>query len=192
MTYEEFISKLEEYSSFTLKFKKEGKECLTLYLEDGVPLAALSLTNSDWKFLNQSVCFDAAFLDTMAKLANTPKEQRGNWKMEHEYESFNNYKELAAKHPKAAAALLEEFDEGEWQNNDLYWYPSEEDFAMYEMVDGWYSSNGLGQFSDFKGAPNPLNFIDYKALGKALVGSWDKHCNFETDDGEIVTTGWGF
>ena len=44
-----------------------------------MPITALSLVNDDWQFLNQSVCFDAAFLDAMAKLADTPKEQRGDW-----------------------------------------------------------------------------------------------------------------
>lgn len=107
-------------------------------------------------------------------------------------EILENYQDLAKKHPNAAAELLNEFGEGEWQNSELYWFPSEEDFAMYEMIDGWYSSTDLGQFSDFRGTPNPLNFIDYKALGEALVENWDETCNFKTDDGEIVTTGWGF
>lgn len=79
MTYEEFISELEEYSSFTLTFKKESNEYLILYLESEVPVAALSLVHDDWKFLNQSICFDATFLEAMARLADTPKEQRGNW-----------------------------------------------------------------------------------------------------------------
>lgn len=112
--------------------------------------------------------------------------------MDYQEEILDNYQELAAKHPKAAAEVLDKFGEGKWQEYALCWYPSEEDFAMYEMIDGWYSSTDLGQFSDFRGAPNPLNFIDYKALGKALVETWDENCNFETDDGEIVTTGWGF
>lgn len=79
MTYKEFISKLEEYSSFTLKFKKLTEKCLILCLEDEMPIAALSLVNDDWQFLDQSVCFDATFLDAMAKLADTPKERRDNW-----------------------------------------------------------------------------------------------------------------
>lgn len=111
--------------------------------------------------------------------------------MDYEEEIFNNYKEFAAKHPKAAAELLEEFGEGEWQNNDLYWYPSEKDFAIYEIVDGWYSNIELST-TDFRGAPNPLNFIDFKSFGEALVDSYDETCNFETTDGEIVTTGYGF
>lgn len=79
MTYKEFISKMEEYSFFTLNFEKESEEYLILYLESEVPLAALSLVNDDWKFINQSASFDATFLGAMAKLVDTPKEQRGDW-----------------------------------------------------------------------------------------------------------------
>lgn len=79
MTYKEFISKLEEYSSFTLNFKKLTEKCLILWLEDDVPIAALDLVNNDWQFLDQSVCFDATFLKAMVKLADTPKERRGDW-----------------------------------------------------------------------------------------------------------------
>lgn len=79
MTYKEFISKLEEYSFLTLGFEKESEEYLILYLESEVPLAALSLVNDDWKFINQSASFDATFLGAMAELADTPKKQRGDW-----------------------------------------------------------------------------------------------------------------
>lgn len=79
MTYKEFINKLEEYSSFTLNFKKLTEKCLILWFEGEVPIAALSLVNDDWQFLDQSTCFDATFLETMAKLADTPKERRGDW-----------------------------------------------------------------------------------------------------------------
>ena len=79
MTYKEFINELEEYSSFTLNFKKFTEKCLILCLENDVPIAALSLVNDDWQFLDQSVCFDATFLKTMSKLADTPKERRGDW-----------------------------------------------------------------------------------------------------------------
>lgn len=108
------------------------------------------------------------------------------------YEIFSNYQALATKHPNTAAALLDEFGEGEWQDSYLYWYPTEEDFAMYEFEDGWYSNHNLNQSTDFRGAPNPLNFIDFKSLGEALVETWDNSCNFEADNGEIVTTSYGW
>ena len=79
MTYKEFISKLEEYSFCMLNFEKGSKECLILYIESELPIAALSLVDDDWKFIDQSALFDATWLGTMAELADTPKEQRGDW-----------------------------------------------------------------------------------------------------------------
>ena len=63
MTYKEFISKLEAYSFCMLNFEKESEEYLILYVESELPVAALSLVNDDWKFINQSASFDATFLD---------------------------------------------------------------------------------------------------------------------------------
>lgn len=111
--------------------------------------------------------------------------------MNYEQEIFSNYQALAAKHPNTAA-LLYEFGEGEWQNSELYWYPTEEDFAMYEVEEGWYSNFQLNQSIDFNGAPNLLNFLDFKSLGSALVDTWDNSCHFETNNGEIVSTEVGF
>lgn len=80
MTYKEFTSKMEAYTSLMLNFKKESEEYLILYLESVVPIARLSLVSDDWKFINQFARFDAAFLvDAMSELADTPKEQRGDW-----------------------------------------------------------------------------------------------------------------
>ena len=108
----------------------------------------------------------------------------------YENEIFDNYQALAAKHPSAAAELLYAFNEGEWQNSELCWYPSEKDFAVYEVVNGWYSSIPLT--TDFNGAPNLLDFIDFEGLGSALVETWDDSRNFETKSGEIVTTSYGW
>lgn len=112
--------------------------------------------------------------------------------MNYEQEIFDNYQALAAKHPSIASKLLEEFGEGEWQDSELCWYPNEEDFAMYEVEDGWYSTFQLNQYTDFNGAPNLLNFLDFKSLGSALVETWDNSCHFEANDGEIVSTEVGF
>ena len=79
MTYKEFISKLEAHSFCMLNFEKESEEYLILYIESEVPIAVLSLVDDDWKFINPSSSFDATFLGAMAKLADTPKEQRGDW-----------------------------------------------------------------------------------------------------------------
>ena len=81
MTYKDFISKLEAHSFCMLNFEKasEDEEYIVLYVESEVPIAALSLVDDDWKFINPSSSFDATFLGAMAELADTPKEQRGDW-----------------------------------------------------------------------------------------------------------------
>lgn len=79
MTYKEFISKLEEHSFCVLNFEKGSKEFLVLIVESELPIAALSLVDDDWKFINPHSSFDATWLGTMAELADTPKEQRGDW-----------------------------------------------------------------------------------------------------------------
>ena len=79
MTYKEFISKLEEYSFCMLNFEKESEEYLILYVESELPIAALSLVDDVWKFGRSTASFDATWLRTMAELADTPKEQRGDW-----------------------------------------------------------------------------------------------------------------
>lgn len=45
-------------------------------------------------------------------------------------------------------------------------FDSLEDFAIYEVEDGWYSTLELNH--DYHGAPNLLEYINYKALGAAL------------------------
>lgn len=79
MTYKEFISKLEAHSFCTLSFEKLNEKCLILYVECEAPIAALNLVDDDWQFLDKPACFDATFLEAMAELADTPKEQRGNY-----------------------------------------------------------------------------------------------------------------
>lgn len=101
----------------------------------------------------------------------------------YENEIFENYQAFAAKHPDAAAELLNKFSEGKWQDSKLCWYPSEEDFAVYEIEDGWYSS--IPWTADFNGAPNLLDVLDFVALGRALAENWDDSCNFEANNGEI-------
>lgn len=126
--------------------------------------------------------------------------------MDYQEEILDNYQELAAKHPKAAAELLDKFGEGKWQEYALCWYPSEEEFAKFEVEEGWYrdvdlSDVELTQSSDFVKTPNLLdfinlpdlrNFIDFKSFGKALMETWDDPDKYETTDGEIVTSSWGF
>ena len=64
-------------------------------------------------------------------------------------------------------------------------FDSIQDFAIYEVEDGWYST--LELVNDYHGAPNLLNYIDYQALGAALSQTWDESCNYVLSDGRVVS-----
>ena len=109
------------------------------------------------------------------------------------WDSFNNFEEFMASHPDVAANLLDSVGEGEWVSHELYYYPSLEDYAEYELTEGWYIDLNLDNF-DFNGAPNPLDYIQMGAFGEALLNSGDESvtwCNWEGDC-EVVTTGYGW
>lgn len=64
-------------------------------------------------------------------------------------------------------------------------FDSLEDFAIYEVEDGWYSTNELSH--DYHGAPDLLAYIDYHALGTALTKTWDESCHCVLSDGRVVS-----
>lgn len=102
------------------------------------------------------------------------------------YEDFNNLKE---KDLELAKDLLEEVGEGEWQNEEIRVFPDHEEFAAYELEDGWYFELNINR--KYNGAPNLLNFIDLESLGQALEGSWDESI-YKNINGQIVMTNYGW
>ena len=104
---------------------------------------------------------------------------------------FKNFNELEKDNPSLAKELLEMFDEGEWQENELYVYESLADYAYYELTEGWYIDNHLDK-QDYNGAPNPIDYIDLEALGEALVENGDESCIYRTEGDQVVTTDWGW
>lgn len=108
----------------------------------------------------------------------------------YEVKSYENLEELREINEELAERLLEEFAEGDWVNNDLYVYQSLEDYAIYEVEEGWYS-NVIKP--DFKGAPDLLDYIDYESLGNALKDSWDDSCYYYDEETDcVVSTAYGF
>lgn len=106
------------------------------------------------------------------------------------YTIYENFEELLADKKELANELVEERGKGEWQEEEIYYYEDEEEFAEYELTEGWYADNNLDR--DYNGAPNLLDFIDYQSLGEALTNTWDESCNFLATSGEILTTGYGW
>ena len=66
-------------------------------------------------------------------------------------------------------------------------FDSLEDFAIYEVEDGWYSTLELNH--DYRGAPNLSYYIDYQALGTALSQTWDESCHYVLSDGRVLYFG---
>lgn len=64
--------------------------------------------------------------------------------------------------------------------------------AEYELYEGWYASI-LNTYHepDWRGAPNPFDFIDLQALGEALSESWDESA-YWTDGTNVVGTSYGW
>lgn len=109
------------------------------------------------------------------------------------WDSYDDFDEFMQEHPDVATELLESVGEGEWQNNELYYYPTLEDYAEYELTEGWYIDLNLDDF-DFRGAPNPLDYIDLVKFGEALINSGDESVTWCDWDGSkaVVTTGYGW
>lgn len=106
------------------------------------------------------------------------------------YEIFDNLKDLEKSYPKLSTELLQNFDMGEWINEQLFIYDNIEDFAKYELHDGWYADRFNN--TDYNGAPDPLDYINYKEFGEALKDSWDNSLYFESKTGKIIATNYGW
>ncbi len=108
-----------------------------------------------------------------------------------EYESriYENLSKLKEDFPEIAEEMITMYGTGEWVNEELEMFPSLEDFAVYEIQEGWYSTS-VGAF-DFRGAPDPLNYINLTAFGEALEASWDDNMNVNID-GYVIRTSVGW
>lgn len=102
---------------------------------------------------------------------------------------YENFEELQEHDSEIAASLLEEVGKGEWQNNGIEFFPDLEDFADYELNEGWYFEMNIDR--DYNGAPNIYDFIDLKALGQALEENWDESI-YRNIDGSVVMTTYGW
>ena len=110
------------------------------------------------------------------------------------YKVYANFEYLKEDKPKLAAMLLREYGEGDWMDEDLYVYPTIQDFAKFEFLEGMYAGV-LGQMEDVMiefNLPNFLDYVDFKKLGVALLyRDIDEHV-FRTKSGILVQTYVGF
>ena len=110
------------------------------------------------------------------------------------YKVYANFEYLKEDKPKLAAMLLREYGEGGWMDEDLYVYPTIQDFAKFEFLAGMYAGV-FGQMDSVMtdlDLPNFLDYVDFKKLGVALLDrGFDEHV-FRTKSGILVQTYVGF
>lgn len=106
------------------------------------------------------------------------------------YRTYSTLTKLEAAHPDLAKELLDTFNEGEWQNNQLILFDNVTDYAKYEVIDGWYVNADLDR--DWNGAPRIIDFIDYESLGKELEQSWDTMSVYKFSNGQIISSCYGW
>ena len=104
-------------------------------------------------------------------------------------EIFNNFKELMEYDSELAQDLLKEKGKGKWQEEEIYYHVTIEDYAEYELYDGWYADT---LNNDYNGAPYLLDFINLKEFGNALANSWDDSINYKISHGEVLQTPYGW
>lgn len=114
--------------------------------------------------------------------------------LNYKHKCYDNFEQLKEEKPKLAALLLREYDEGDWMNEELYVYPTIQDYARYSLHDGVYMNftYHLDDELNASSIPNFLDYLDFKKLGDVLL---DKYCGryiFETKSGILVESVCGF
>lgn len=104
---------------------------------------------------------------------------------------FNNLEELVEFDKELAEELKVTFGGGDWESEQLYYHENKEEFAQYELTDGWYSHSGIND-RDWNGAPDPLDYINLESLGKDLISTWDVSIHYLSTRGEVIQTSYGW
>ena len=122
--------------------------------------------------------------------------------MNYDYDcnSYKSFDELYKKDKQTAELLLaelglseariDELNELGWTYDYLCVYPTLEDYALYELTDGWYIDCNFDR--DFKGAPNPMDWIDLDGFGQRLIDLGDQNVTLALSNGKVVTTSCGW
>ena len=107
--------------------------------------------------------------------------------MNYEKKYFNNFKELKEFDTNVAERLSEYVNnpETEWQDVELCFYPTLEDYAKYEFFDGWYSEL-VKNIDNTQGAPKLSLYFDFTTLGKDLCNSWSNSFYYHDKETDCV------
>jgi hypothetical protein len=119
------------------------------------------------------------------------------FEMNYKYTDYDNFDELMDCDSQTANLLLKELDLDEsdigkepWMDESINVYPNVEEYAVYELIDGWYQNHNLG--GSFDGAPNPIEYIDLTDFGGDLITEGDASIVCLLQNGKVVTTSYGW
>lgn len=105
------------------------------------------------------------------------------------YEHFKNLEELNKKYPKVAKRLLEftVIPDGEWTEDEIFLYHSPEDFAKYEVEDGWFSNSIAENIRPH--LPHLNDHINFTTLAEDFMRSWDETQHYYAEEvGYVLIT----
>lgn len=84
---------------------------------------------------------------------------------------------------------IEAFLKSQDYDGEIRIFPDAEDFAYYEVYDGWYSGliNDELKKIDYNGAPDLFDFINFESLGYALENRMDDSIYLKlNEDGTVL------
>lgn len=105
------------------------------------------------------------------------------------YEYFKNLEELNKKYPQVAKRLLEFTvqPDGEWTEDEIFLYHSSEDFAHYQIEDGWLSTSIAEHVHPH--LPELREHINFTTLAADFMRTWDESEHYyDEETGYILTT----
>ena len=113
--------------------------------------------------------------------------------LEYKYDTFEDFNELRVAKPKLAEILSSEFYDGDWQGEDIYVYPDVKNYALSELIDGYYQISTYPLYQHLKNStlPDFLEYINLNKLGRDLASDLDRYI-FVTKSGIVVQTPVGF
>lgn len=113
--------------------------------------------------------------------------------LDYKYDTYEDFNQLKVAKPKLAEILTSEFYDGDWQGEEIYVYPDVKNYAMSELIDGYYQISTYPLYEHLKNssAPNFLEYINLNKLGRDLASDLDRYV-FVTRSGIVVQTQVGF
>lgn len=96
---------------------------------------------------------------------------------------YENIEELKEINENLVEKITNVFNEETLKESEIFIYPTLEDFAKYEVEDGFYIEI---IDKDYDEAYDLLECINYVALGEKLKQKWDKDSHYYDEETDTV------